>query len=107
RELIATIHYEDLNQLEPNGSTALHAASYGGHVEIVRLLLNKLGCRRDRRNRYGLTAYEEAFSEEVRRLFHRPDGRNRFCPENDDDHEDSGKIFGVLKKEDTEKHDCE
>jgi ankyrin repeat protein len=30
---------EEINHIEPNGSTALHVASYYGHVEIVELLL--------------------------------------------------------------------
>ena len=107
RELIATIPYEDVNRLEPNGSTALHVASYCGHVDIVRLLLHQVGCRRELRNRFGLTAYEEALSDEVRSLFHRPDGRNRFCAENNDEYQDFGNIFGVIPKEDVDKNDCE
>ncbi|CAF1275940.1 unnamed protein product [Adineta ricciae] len=97
RELIERIPYEDLNCLEPNGSTALHAAAHGGHVEIVRILLNEQGCRRDRPNCHGLTAYEEAQTEEIRQLFHRPSGTNRFC---DDKEQESVDLFQVAKSED-------
>ncbi|CAF1568862.1 unnamed protein product [Adineta ricciae] len=97
RELVETIPYEDLNCLEPNGSTALHAAAHGGHVEIVRILLNEQGCRRDRPNCHGLTAYEEAQTEEIRQLFHRPSGTNRFC---DDKEQESLDLFQVAKSED-------
>ncbi|CAF0984045.1 unnamed protein product [Adineta steineri] len=100
KQLLPTISYEDLNRLESNGSTPLHAASYSGQVEIVRLLLHKRGCRRDRLNRHGLTAYEEAFSDDIRQLFHRPAGRNRFCDEDDGEQEDVEKMFQVTVKED-------
>ncbi|CAF0973672.1 unnamed protein product [Didymodactylos carnosus] len=66
KQLLKDIPYEDLNHLEPNGSTPLHAASYVGQTEIVHLLLHERGCRRDLLNRYDLTAYEEAFSDEIR-----------------------------------------
>ncbi|CAF2634740.1 unnamed protein product [Rotaria sp. Silwood2] len=39
KQLLLTISYNDLNTLEPNGSTPLHAATYFGHTEIVHLLL--------------------------------------------------------------------
>ncbi|CAF1588714.1 unnamed protein product, partial [Adineta steineri] len=104
KQLLLTVSYEDLNRLEPNGSTPLHAASYSGHVEIVRLLLHKRGCRRDRLNRHGLTAYEEAFSDDIRQLFHRPPGRNRFCDQ-DDGKEDVEKMFQVTGKDDEEEED--
>jgi hypothetical protein len=105
KELLPSISYEDLNRLEPNGSTPLHAASYTGHVEIVRLLLHKRGCRRDRLNRHGLTAYEEAFSDDIRQLFHRPSGRNRFCDEDDGEQEGFEKMFEVTAKDDESEED--
>ncbi|CAF1362143.1 unnamed protein product [Rotaria sp. Silwood1] len=104
KELLNTIPYQDLNRLEPNGSTPLHAASYNGHSIIVGLLLRERGCQRDRVNRHGLTAYEEAQTEEIRQLFYRPSERNRFCEEDDDDSNDSiGNRFTVnVKKEEKE-----
>lgn len=71
------ISYDQLNQLEPNGSTALHAASFYCHADVVRLLLHEYGVERHRVNRYGMTAYGEAQTEEIKKLFERP--LNRFC----------------------------
>ena len=57
RKILPTISYDHLNELEPNGSTLLHAATYYGHLKIVRLLLQDYTCPRNRADRYGLTAY--------------------------------------------------
>jgi hypothetical protein len=77
----------NLNNFEPIvKSTPLHAASFYGHKEIVQLLLEH-GCDRSKVNSYGLTAYEEASSDEIRELFKRPrDGTatNRFHDEASD-----------------------
>lgn len=94
KELLKNIPYQDLNRLEPNGSTPLHAASSAGQAEIVHLLLDERGCRRDGLNSQGLTAYEKAPSDEIRKLFHRPGGVNRFCVETDDE-QDAGDSFEV------------
>ena len=69
RKLIASNAYVDINRLEPNGSTALHAASHVGHPDIVRLLLHQYGVMRHRRNQHGLTAYEESANDEIRQLW--------------------------------------
>ena len=83
--LLPTLTPEKINQVEPNGSTALHAAAYYGNQEIVKLLLSK-GARKNIRNCYGSTPYEEAKTENIRKLFHCLDGpkiqsRNRFVSE--------------------------
>ncbi|CAF4500767.1 unnamed protein product [Rotaria socialis] len=39
KNYLQTISAEEINQIEPNGSTALHVAAYRGHEEIVELLL--------------------------------------------------------------------
>ncbi|CAF3647160.1 unnamed protein product, partial [Rotaria sordida] len=78
QKLIAATPYIDINRLQPNGSTALHAASFFGHASIVRLLLHQYGVIRHRRNRHGLTAYEEADTDEIHLLFHRSSNSRRF-----------------------------
>jgi hypothetical protein len=66
-----------LNQLQPNGSTALHAATFYNHLEIVQLLLER-SCSRTELNRFGNTAYEEAKTNEMKNVFHRYDPATRF-----------------------------
>lgn len=73
-----------MNQLEPNESTTLHAAVHYGHVEIVRILLHEKNVMCHRLNRYDLTAYEEASTDEIRELFDRPRDSQRFCSETAD-----------------------
>ncbi|CAF2394417.1 unnamed protein product [Rotaria sp. Silwood2] len=68
---------EQLNELQPNGSTALHAATYYEHLDIVKLLLDR-NCPCTQLNRFGRTAYEEARSPEMKQLFTRPDLTCRF-----------------------------
>lgn len=68
---------DELSALQSNGSTALHAATFNGHLDIVKLLLNH-GFNRTILNRYGKQAYEEAQTAEMRNLFNRPDSTNRF-----------------------------
>ncbi|CAF1242469.1 unnamed protein product [Adineta ricciae] len=78
RALLVNMPFILMNTLEPNGSTALHAASERGYVDIVRLLVHEYGVIRSRRNAEGLTAYEVAANDEVRQLFHRPQIDNSF-----------------------------
>ncbi|CAF1521432.1 unnamed protein product [Didymodactylos carnosus] len=98
KELVTSISYENLNRLEPNGSTALHAATFYGQADIVHLLLHERGCRRDLLNLHGLTAYEEATSDKIRQLFHRPNNVNRFCDESDE----AINMFEVSRNEDAD-----
>jgi ankyrin repeat protein len=51
------------------GSTPLHAASYYNRPEVVVELL-QAGARFDIKNKFNLTAYEEAATEYIRNLFH-------------------------------------
>jgi len=78
RTLLPTIRYHQLNRFECNGSTPLHIATIRGHSEIVRLLLHDYCCQRHLRDNQGLTAYDQASNEEIRRLFYRPSNINRF-----------------------------
>ncbi|CAF1095302.1 unnamed protein product [Didymodactylos carnosus] len=68
KEYLITITEHEINRLEPNGSTALHAASYNGHDDIVRLLLDK-GASTTLKNRYGYTAEQEARTGIIKGLF--------------------------------------
>lgn len=76
KRLLKTLTLCDIDKLEPNGSTALHAASYHGHRDIVIFLL-KLGADRSVRNKFGCLPYDEAMDEETRQLFVRIPGMNR------------------------------
>ena len=104
RELIASNAYVDINRLEPNGSRALHAASHFGHPEIARLLLHQHGVRRHRRNRHGLTAYEESANDEIRQIFHRSANSQRFSSDNTDEAEQLFTSVGDEEAKDDE-HD--
>jgi hypothetical protein len=92
REMLPAISYDQLNQLEPNGSTPLHAATYFGHLDIVHLLIHEYSCQRHLRNCQGFTAYEEAQTDEMRQLYHRPSNENRF----NDDSNDTKQTFQIV-----------
>ncbi|CAF4488566.1 unnamed protein product, partial [Didymodactylos carnosus] len=78
---LETMTPDEINRIEPNGSTALHAASFFGHADIVRLILEKPSASRSIRNKYGLTAAEEAKNVQIQELFQRQNGTNRFIGE--------------------------
>jgi len=80
QKILPQLKYEQVNQIEPNGSTALHAASFYNQPHIVKFLLEN-GCSRTILNYNGATAYQEAANDEIRALFHRPT-LNRFIDEN-------------------------
>ncbi|CAF1318142.1 unnamed protein product [Didymodactylos carnosus] len=63
------VHDEQLNRVEPNGSTTLHAAAYFGHKEIVELLLQQKYISTTIINRYGNIAEEESADDDIRTLF--------------------------------------
>ncbi|CAF2458677.1 unnamed protein product [Rotaria sp. Silwood2] len=68
---------EDIDRMEPNGSTALHAACYYEHFNIVKILLDR-GFTRRVINKFDKTPIDEAYTEELRHLFLRPKSSNRF-----------------------------
>lgn len=74
--LLPTMSLDEINKIEPNGSTALHVASYRGHHEIVKLLLEAGASRSIRNRNYSLTPFEEAPTEEIKRLFYRMNTTN-------------------------------
>ncbi|CAF1406793.1 unnamed protein product [Adineta ricciae] len=98
RQILSTQDFSDMNQLEPNGSTALHAAAFFGHSQIVHLLLNEYGVIRHRKNRYELTAYQEASTNQIRQLFQRH-GHNRFCS-----HDDVSSLFDMAAPANSQDH---
>ncbi|CAF1437744.1 unnamed protein product [Adineta steineri] len=86
--MISKLTYEELNRIEPNGYTALHAAVLCNHLDIVKLLLNH-GCSQTILNRYGRTAYQDAHTDEMRILFVRPRSQRFF----DNNTTESFKLF--------------
>jgi len=70
QRLVPRTKPKDLNRLESNGSTCLHAASYHGHKDIVRYLLSH-GASRRVVNHYGCTPLDEAKTQEIADLFPR------------------------------------
>ncbi|CAF3165884.1 unnamed protein product [Rotaria socialis] len=78
-EQLPKMTLEEIDQVQANGSTALHAACYYNHVEIVKLLL-KRGASRSIQNVHKCLPYDEAEKEEIKKLFVR-ETSNRF---NDD-----------------------
>jgi hypothetical protein len=68
KNILPNLKANDINRVESNGSTALHAAAYYGHANVVRLLLAQ-GANTTIRNKYEKTAKEEASTDEVRSMF--------------------------------------
>jgi hypothetical protein len=77
RHLLDQHPLESLDRMEPNGSTALHAACYFKHIDIIKLLLHR-GFTRRVLNKYDNTPLDESETEEIRELFTRPKTSNRF-----------------------------
>ncbi|CAM4801878.1 unnamed protein product [Rotaria magnacalcarata] len=67
KRMITAMKLKEINRLEPNGSTALHAAAFYGHLEIVELLL-KHGCLTTIIDKSGKTAAEECSDTRIRQL---------------------------------------
>jgi hypothetical protein len=85
--LLMHLSFYDLNRIEPNGSTALHAAAFYGHINIVRRLVEHGAIVRTLRNKYNLTPAQETTHEEIRRLLERDaiyQPRKRFIDDNHD-----------------------
>ncbi|CAF1388104.1 unnamed protein product [Didymodactylos carnosus] len=67
---------DDIDQMKPNGSTALHVACYNGHIEIVQLLL-EANSDRSIMNKYKCLPFDEGATEEIKELFLRAPNSNR------------------------------
>ena len=76
RELLPKLTLIEIDQIQANDSTALHAASFYGHTEIVKLLLDK-GASRSIQNRHRCLPCDEAGTPEMKALFVRS-SPNRF-----------------------------
>lgn len=68
---------EEINQIEPNGSTALHVAAYEGHDKIVELLLQK-GASFSIINKNNKTPLDEAKTDEIKDSIRRRTNNTRF-----------------------------
>jgi len=77
--LLPTFSVSEIDRLEPNGNTALHAACANGHTEIVRLLLRK-GAARHLKDVFNSTPTDVATNPEIKQLFQRPskEAQSRF-----------------------------
>lgn len=76
KELLKTKTLDDIDRLEPNGSTALHTACYYGHQDIVQLLLTA-GADRAIPNKYDYLPFDEASTDQIKELFFRVPNTNR------------------------------
>jgi ankyrin repeat protein len=77
RRLLDEHSLEDLDQMEPNGSTGLHAACFYKNIEIIQLLLER-GFSRCVINKFNNMPADESETDEIRELFKRPKTSNRF-----------------------------
>jgi hypothetical protein len=69
KSLLTLMSPTEIDYMEPNGSTALHAAAYFGHIEIVRVLLDK-GASPNQKNKYDKTPEEEAKTSDIAQIIH-------------------------------------
>jgi hypothetical protein len=70
QQLLSSMSLDEINKIEPNGSTALHVACYYSHFDIVKLLLDVGASRSIRNRRFSLTPFDEA-NETIKKLFYR------------------------------------
>jgi hypothetical protein len=70
KKLLENMTLDQIDQIEPNGSTALHIACYKGHKDIVKLLL-EAGTDRAIPNKYNNLLFDEALNREIQGLFFR------------------------------------
>jgi hypothetical protein len=76
-QYLQTMSLEEVNQIEPNGSTALHVAAYRGHEEIAELLLRK-GASHSIRDKYDCTPLDEAKTDKIKQMIRRQMNKTRF-----------------------------
>ncbi|CAF1124871.1 unnamed protein product [Rotaria sordida] len=61
---------EEINRIEPNGSTALHVAAYRGYEKIVELLLD-YGASCVAKNKYKCIPLDEAKTDKIKQMIRR------------------------------------
>jgi len=61
------ITIDEINRIEPNGSTALHTAAFHHNAAVVYLLIRN-GAIGSITNQYGLTPFEETTSSYIKQL---------------------------------------
>lgn len=71
RTHIDNLSKEEIDKIEPNGDTALHAATRKEHKEIVQLLIQRQ-CSRIVMNKDGLMPHEEIKTEDMHNVYKRP-----------------------------------
>lgn len=98
KKLIARLKPKDINRMEPNGSTALHAASFHGHANIVQILL-KHGADTKISNKYKKIPIEEAATSQIRALFEQADADDD-DDDDDDDHVPKSDCYQVYPNTD-------
>lgn len=96
KKILRNLRSYEISRLEPTGSTALHAASYYGHTELVHLLVSRC-CARAVRNLYGLTAFEEAATPEIKQILSRPKETKRYQEHPNDCEWISDNFDGIWK----------
>ncbi|CAF4454004.1 unnamed protein product [Rotaria sp. Silwood2] len=77
KKYLQKISAEEINQIEPNGSTALHVAAYRGHEDIVELLLQKGACYTTI-NKYNCTPLDESKTDKIKQMIRRRMNKTRF-----------------------------
>lgn len=80
QQCLKTMSLEEINEMEPNGSTSLHVAAYRGHEKIVELLLEKGACLTTK-NRYNLTPLDEAKTDKIKQMIRHRRHNIRFISE--------------------------
>ena len=99
QKMLENLTQDEIDRIEPNGSTALHAAAYHGHAGIVRILLDR-GADRAIENKFKCLPFDEAANDQIKELFLRIPNSNRLIT-------NTGNIEWELISEDALDKACE
>ncbi|CAF1200845.1 unnamed protein product [Didymodactylos carnosus] len=79
RDYVKKLSIDEINHIEiETGNTALHIATNNGHIEIIKLLLERNPFR-SIRNKWNKCPFDLAPNDNVRSLFKRENCFDRFC----------------------------